>query len=149
MERVAVGVLAAAVAWAAGVGGRAEYVGGTASAFDERTEGRILTTDSSVMRFETKKRQVEVPYARIHTLEYGQKVDRRYISAMLISPFFLLAKARKHYLTVSYSDADGNSQALIFRVEKSDVRSLLVSLEARTGRKIVFQDDEARKAGKG
>jgi hypothetical protein len=38
---------------------------------------------------------------------------------------------------------------LIFRVEKADVRGVLVSLEARTGRKITFQDDEARKAGKG
>jgi len=29
------------------------------------------------------------------------------------------------------------------------VRAVLVSLEAKTGRKIEFQDEEARKAGKG
>jgi hypothetical protein len=38
---------------------------------------------------------------------------------------------------------------MIFRVSKNDIRALLVSLEARTGRKVTFQDEEARKAGKG
>jgi hypothetical protein len=38
---------------------------------------------------------------------------------------------------------------MIFKVDKADIRSLLVSLEARTGRKVEFQDDDARKAGKG
>jgi len=34
-------------------------------------------------------------------------------------------------------------------VEKGDVRVVLASLEARTGVKVTFQDEEARKAGKG
>jgi hypothetical protein len=38
---------------------------------------------------------------------------------------------------------------MIFRVAKGDIRALLVTLEARTGRKVIFQDEEARKAGKG
>jgi hypothetical protein len=36
---------------------------------------------------------------------------------------------------------------LVFRVEKGDIRSLLASLQARTGRRVEYQDDEARKAG--
>ena len=38
---------------------------------------------------------------------------------------------------------------MIFRIGKDDIRTMLVSLEARTGRKVEFQDDDARKAGKG
>jgi hypothetical protein len=38
---------------------------------------------------------------------------------------------------------------VVFRVEKGDIRSVLVGLEARTGRRVEYQDDEARKAGKG
>jgi hypothetical protein len=135
--------------WAEGVGGRAEFVGGTVSVFSQHVEGRLLTVDGSVFRFETRNKTVEVPYARIHTLEYGQKVDRRYISALLISPVFLLSKSRKHFLTVGFDDSSGATQALIFRVKGSDVRSVLVGLEARTGRKVVYQDAEAKKAGKG
>ena len=38
---------------------------------------------------------------------------------------------------------------MIFKVDKGDIRAMLVSLETRTGRKVQFQDEEARKAGKG
>lgn len=145
-----IGILLAGMAlYAASLGGRAEYIGGTSAVFEEKTGGRLITAGTASLRFETKEKTVEVPYDRIHTLEYGQKVDRRYVSAVLISPLFLLAKSRKHFLTIGYSDGEGRSQALIFRVNKGDVRGVLVGLEARTGRKVAFQDDEARKAGKG
>jgi hypothetical protein len=43
---------------------------------------------------------------------------------------------------------EGKQQALVFRVDKADIRATLVSLEARTGLKIQYQDPEARKGGK-
>jgi len=33
-------------------------------------------------------------------------------------------------------------------VEKGDIRLVLAGLEARTGRRVEFQDEEARKTGK-
>ena len=85
---------------------------------------------------------------KIATLEYGQRVGRRYVAAVLISPMLLLSKARKHYVTIQYFDGEGRQQALVFRVKKGNIRSVLASLEARTGRRIEYQDDEARKAGR-
>ena len=61
----------------------------------------------------------------------------------------MLAKKRQHFLTVGFQDNDGNQQAMVFRVEKNDIRLALVSLEARTGQQVHFQDEEARIAGKG
>jgi hypothetical protein len=90
-----------------------------------------------------------VPYDRINLIEYGQKVDRRVLAAVLVSPLLLLAKKREHFLTVGYADEDEHQQAMIFRVDKDDIRAILVSLEARTGRKVEFQDDNAREGGKG
>jgi len=90
-----------------------------------------------------------VPYDRINMIEYGQKVSREYLGAVLVSPLLLLAKHRKHFLTVGFTDDNGHQQAMVFRVDKRDIRHVLVSLEARTGRKVVYQDEEARKAGKG
>ena len=66
-----------------------------------------------------------------------------------ISPLFLLAKKRQHFLTVGYSDEEDRQQAMIFKVDKNDIRAMLVTLEARTGRKVEYQDDDARKSGKG
>ena len=48
-----------------------------------------------------------------------------------------------------FPDADNRQQAMVFRIDKNKVRSVLVSLEARTGLRVLYQDDEARKAGKG
>ena len=70
----------------------------------------------------------------INLVEYGQKVDRRYVAAVVLSPLFLLSRKREHFLTVGYMDEDGQQQAMIFRVKnQADIRSALVSLEARTG----------------
>ena len=82
-------------------------------------------------------------------MEYGQQVSRRIALAIVISPLILLSKSRKHFLTVGYTDDAGRQQALVFRIDKGDIRATLVSLEARTGLKVQYQDEEARKAGKG
>jgi hypothetical protein len=128
---------------------RAEYVGGTASALTSGSGGSIELSDQRYLGFYTKRGQVRVAYDRVNLLEYGQKVDRRLLAAVVISPMFLLSKTRKHFLTIGYMDEDGKQQALIFRVDKGSIRSALVSLEARTGLKVQYQDEEARKAGKG
>ncbi len=128
---------------------RAEYVGGTAARLETGTAGSIEVGDEQYFAFYARKGQVRVSYDRIDLLEYGQKVDRRLLMAVVISPAFLLSKSRKHFLTVGYTDDAGNHQALVFRVDKNGIRATLVSLEARTGRKIQYQDEEARKAGRG
>lgn len=142
-------VLACSVLVAGGNGGRAEYVGGTISQIPAGCEGRMQAVDTQYLVFYSGKASWRVPYNRINLIEYGQKVDRRYIAAVLVSPLFLLAKKRQHYLTVGYSDDEHQQQAMIFKVSKDDIRSILVSLEARTGRRVEYQDDDARNAGKG
>jgi hypothetical protein len=142
-------VLACSVLSAGGKGGRAEYVGGTISQIPSGCEGRIQALDQQYFVFYSGKASWRVPYNRINLLEYGQKVDRRYIVAVLISPLFLLSKKRQHFLTVGYEDDQHQQQAMIFKVDKDDIRATLVSLEARTGRRVEFQDEDARNAGKG
>ena len=142
-------VLACSSLVAGDKGGRAEYVGGTISKIPTGCDGRIQVVDSQYFVFYAGKARWRVPYNQINLLEYGQKVNRRYLAAVIISPLFLLAKKRDHFLTVGYSDDDGHQQAMIFKVDKDDIRATLVSLEARTGRRVEFQDEDARNAGKG
>jgi len=146
---VRVFILIAALASAAVAQNRAEYVGGTATKLESGASGSLDTSDPHYFAFYAKKTNLRVPYDRVDLLEYGQKVDRRLLMAAVISPMFLLSKSRKHYLTVGYVDEDGNHQALVFRVDKNGIRPALVSLEARTGLRIQYQDEEARKAGRG
>lgn len=125
------------------------YVGGTISALPGKINGYVNTRQEQVFLFETKGVTVQVPYDKINVLEYGQRVSRRYVEAVLISPVFLLSKAKKHYLTVGFTDDQGRQQAMIFEVGKNDVRAMLVVLEAKSGRKVEYQDDDARRGGKG
>jgi hypothetical protein len=141
-------VLACAASPAARPGSAVEYQGGTLASLSPRTPGWLVTTDPISLVFYSKKSMIRVPYERINQLEYGQRAERRYLESVLLSPLFVLMKKRDHYVTVGFELEDGQQQALLFRVDKEDLRSLLVSLEARTGRKVEYQDDEARKAGK-
>jgi hypothetical protein len=135
---------------AAGEAGfRSHFVGGTLADLPANAAGRIHLSDESMLVLEARGTAVRIPYRKIETLEYGQQVSRRYAAAVLISPMLILSKSRRHFVTVGYVDERGNRQAIVLRVEKGDVRAVLVGLEARTGRRIVYQDDEARKAGKG
>jgi hypothetical protein len=136
-------------AWAS-VGSRNTiYVGGTITTIKAGAEGTCSTDDTRVFVFESKHGKISIPYDRINDLEYGQKAGRRVGLALTISPWLLLSKKRKHFLTVGYTDDDGKQQAGVFELGKDIVRVTITSLEARTGKKVDYQDDEARKSGMG
>jgi hypothetical protein len=134
---------------AAEPGVKAQFIGGTLAGVSAKSTLHIDLTGTEALRLWSAKTEFSVAYAKINTIEYGQNVSRRYAAAILISPLLLLSKTRKHFVTLGYMDADGQQQALVFRVDKGDIRSVLAGLEARTGRRVEYQDDEARKGGKG
>ena len=126
-----------------------QFVGGTQSGLAGKAKLQLDLTDGETLIVHSDKASFGIAYRKINTVEYGQTVSRRYAEAVLISPVLLLSKSRKHFVTIGYVDAAGKQQVLVLRVEKGDIRSVLASLEARTGRRVEFQDSEARKAGKG
>ena len=131
------------------LGGKVEYVGGTVGQLEHGPKGRLTTTDEEFLVFLTNKTHFSVQWEKINLLEYGQRVNRRYALGVLISPMLALSKTRKHYLTIAFTDEKGGQQAMVFRVDKEDIRSLLVCLEARTNLRVEYQDEDARKGGKG
>lgn len=147
--RVLAAALAACLAAAEDRGSWAAYIGGTLSALPAGAEGGVRTSDPVNFEFQCRKALVRVPYSKINLIEYGQSVGRRYALAVLISPMLLLSKKRAHFLTVGYMDDGGQQQALVFRLDKGQVRAVLASLEARTGLKVQYQDEEARKGNRG
>lgn len=136
-------LLSVAMAYAVDSDGAA-YVGGTASV-PEKTEGRLQTTSATEARFVFKGGELAIPYSSISSLEYGQKAGRRVGVAIMVSPVALLSKKRKHYLTVGFKDAQGTKQGVVFELGKDVVRSSLVTLETRSGKKVEYESEEARK----
>ena len=133
----------------ASVGSHVAYVGGTRADLVQGSDGIVDASDEAYLVFLSKKANFRLPYDRVNLLEYGQNVSRRYLLALTISPMFFMAKKRRHFLTIGYQDEAGKQQAVLFRVEKSDIRAVLVTLEARTGLRVEYQDEEARRAPKG
>jgi len=134
---------------AKGPGDRVLYVGGTVAGVPSHSSAEIDVRDENDLSLHLRDKAISVAWSDVNNLEYGMHVDRRYLEAILISPLFLIAKKRTHFLTIGYMDSAGHQQAVVLEVSKGDIRQLLVSLEARTGRRVEYQDDEARKAGKG
>lgn len=130
-------------------GAAAEYVGGTLATMEAGLKGRLSAADPVSLVFATRRSALRIPYERINLLEYGQRVDRRLLEAILISPLLILSKKRAHFLAIGYQTEDGRQEAVLLRVDKDAIRAVLVSLEARTGLRVTYMDEEARKAGKG
>jgi hypothetical protein len=141
-------VLFALSAPAAEPGFHAQFVGGTIPGVAAKSKAHIDLSGPEAMVLRGAQNELRIEYRKINTIEYGQSVSRRYAEAILISPVLLLAKSRKHFVTVGYQDEAGQQQALVLRVEKGDIRPVLAGLEARSGRRVEYQDAEARKAGR-
>jgi hypothetical protein len=136
-------------AWAGLGSDKAMYVGGTVAELKEGTQGAMSAKDENVFVFTHDGQRFTVPYDRINDLEYGQKAGRRLGVAIALTWMALFSKKRKHFLTVGYKDANDKQQAAVFELGKNIVRVTLASMEARTGQKIDFEDEEARKSGRG
>jgi hypothetical protein len=138
-------LLAILCASAAQSGGQATYVGGTLAAFQSGLKGTIQTASQDAFVFEARTSTLRVPYGRITSVEYGQEANRRVLLALVVSPLFLLLKARGHFVTLHFTDENGKHEVVVLRVDKRLIRAELSTLEAKTGRAVEYQDAEARR----
>ena len=60
----------------------------------------------------------------------------------------MLSKKRRHYLTVGYKDDSGKDEVAVLEIGKDIVRTTLAIMETRSGKKIEYQHEEARKVQK-
>jgi hypothetical protein len=121
------------------------YIGGTYSDLPEKTKGKLNLSSEVIAVFESKKGKFEIPYAGIASLEYGQKAGRRVGVALAVNPLALFSKKRKHYLSISFTDQQGNKQGVVLEVAKGKVRSVVTVLEQRSGKTVEYESEDARK----
>lgn len=139
-------------------GKKAAYIGGTASDFvgaKKNVEGTLNLENDKELQFNHKFNGAggtySIPYDKIIDIEYGHKTGRRVgaavATALLISPvglFLLFSKKRKHFVTIGYADAEGKEQVAVFELGKDIVRTTLPILEARSGKKIEYQEKSGK-----
>lgn len=137
----------------AGVAGdKAAYRGGTIP-LKEGTEAKFsLVGNQFTFQPGNKKNSYTIPYEKIQTVEYGQKAGRRIGAAValtaLVTPlglFALMSKKRRHMVTLTWVNADGKTDAAVFEFGKDSIRAALNSFEARSGKQIEYESEDAKK----
>jgi hypothetical protein len=141
----------------------AAYCGGTVKVFEgakDTVDGQLDTQNENALVFTATDKpfagqKVSIPYAEVLDLEYGQKAGRRIGAAaattVLLGPVGLLmlfSKKRKHFLTVGFKGDDGKDQVAVIELGKDIVRTTLPIVETRSGKKVTYQDDEAKKSAR-
>ena len=121
------------------------YVGGTVSKIPEATEGRMDTKNEEKLIFCSDGGAFEIPYKSITSLEYGQKAGRRVGVAIVITVWALFSKKRKHFLTIGYKDQEDKPQGVVLEIAKGRAKSMITIIEARSGKKVEYESDEAKK----
>lgn len=134
------------VALASVANDKAAYQGGTEGDIPAGTQGYCTTGNEREFIFSFQNGQLVIPYEQVNDLEYGQDVARRLTFSTAANPFRLFTKKKKHFLTIGWKDEHAQQHAAVFELGRSVVRPTIVTLEARTGKKVDYQDDAARKS---
>jgi len=120
----------------------AEYMQATAAG-----QKKAAPSVKGALSFDGEKRCVDfvdekgapafsIKYDSIKNILYEQTSKPRYAEAILISPLFIFAHSKKHFLTIQYTDAAGTGQFVIVHLDKKNARGAVASAEAQTGKKV-------------
>lgn len=113
------------------------YVSGTVSAIKKNTVGIFNTQSETAIEFSAgKKGSIAIPYVAIASLEFEEK-ERTVVVIGFGPP---VSKRLFSYLTIMYSDPEGQEQSGVFELGKDILRPVLKILEVRSGKSIRFQD---------
>jgi hypothetical protein len=150
VRRFLIGTLIASILVPAPVGAAVRgkevmYVGGTIKSIPEATEGLLDTEDPQTVVFTSPKGEFRIPYDRITSIEYGQKAGRRLGVALVITVWALFSKKRKHFVTIGFTDENNAPQGVVIEIPKGYTKTTLTILEVRSGRKVEYESEEARK----
>ena len=121
------------------------YVGGTIPNLPEATMGSLNTSNEKTLLFQSPQGKFEIAYENVTSLEYGQKAGRRLGVALTITIWALFSKKRKHFLTIGYNDANDKPQGVVLEIPKGTVKAMLTIIEVRSGKKVEYESEEARK----
>jgi len=111
--------------------GQAMYVGGTVAKLKEGALGRLDTTSTTMLEFESAGSTLAIPYVKIESFDYSQKVARHLGVLPAIAVGLVKKRQRRHFFQINYRDDNSVPQVAIFEVPKQMPPSLLAILQTR------------------
>ncbi len=121
-------------------GKKAMYVRGTVSAIREKQQGILDTSGASTLVFRWETSKWEVPFTSVTKMVYRNKVGRHVAATVATTAavgasglFVLLAKKKKHYLSLELKNESGNMEVVVFELSKGIYEEVVADLEEKTG----------------
>lgn len=90
---------------------------------------------SREVRF-TSTVSLRIGYDSVKKLLYERTATPRYAAGILIGWPLLFTKSKKHFLTIYFSDEQGNSRHALLRLHKDNFRHVLAESESALGPKV-------------
>jgi hypothetical protein len=79
---------------------------------------------------------VSIKMQDVKSILYERTAKPRYAAGLLIAWPLLFTKSKSHYVTIQYGDEQQGAHYAIVKLDKSNYRDALASLEAQTGKTI-------------
>jgi hypothetical protein len=114
----------------------AMYLKGRVKELPRKKLGKLDVSDAEVLQFTWQKGTWKVPFAHIKTVYVS--LSRR--------PEVLLARKRKLLLSLNLTDEQGTTRNCVFFLPRGSTREFIRELETKTGRGVIYESAEARKA---
>ena len=78
-----------------------------------------------------KELYARIPYANVTKVVYELSQHRRYGAGLLVNPFLLFSRGKKHWLTVEVEGVDSIPEGYVYsRLDKDNYRRILSALRA-------------------
>jgi hypothetical protein len=106
-------------------------------------KGEARADGDKEFTFKSKEGELNIPYENVTRLEYGLKSHTTvgYSLVMGVHP----KKVKEYLLTIDYNDKDQKAQSVVLKLGKSKIWTTLLNLQNKSGKRIDFGDEKARK----
>jgi hypothetical protein len=98
-------------------------------------KARITFTDEKILITDEDKPEratyADISIASIDKVTYEKSAHTRWKTGILLSPFALMSKGKKHWLTIQYKK-DDKTDFIMLRMDKSNYQMIIATIEAKT-----------------
>lgn len=108
---------------------------------EKKHDARLaLDPDARTIMIADEKRGAEkkvyalIPYDKVKKIVYERSAHRRYKAGLLVTPWLLFSKGKKHWLTIEFEDVADQPLGYVYvRLHKGNYRRVLSALSGGVG----------------
>jgi hypothetical protein len=97
------------------------------------TSDKIVVTDQDKPE---KATYADIPIPSVEKVTYEKSAHTRWKTGILLSPFALFSKGKKHWLTIQYKKDEKTDDFVMLRMDKSNYQMIIATVESKTGKTV-------------